>query len=68
MSAHDEIRKQLDALMGADRNERKTEKKSFLEPDICKNYLLGCCPYELFTSTVSRISLFFSFFSFLSCF
>jgi len=36
----DEIRRQLDALMGADRN-GDIEKKNFWDPEVCKNFLAG---------------------------
>ncbi len=49
----DGIRKALDALMGSNRNgDKPTAQKHFSDPDICKYYLAGLCPHELFTNTV----------------
>jgi len=48
----DDIRKQLDALMGSDRN--TSVQKRFTDADVCKYYLCGLCPYEIFNGTVSN--------------
>lgn len=53
----DAMRKQLDALMGTDRNGGPTITKSFTDPDICTSYLVGLCPHELFNNTVSSVKL-----------
>jgi len=37
----DDIRRQLDALMGADRNGDLGTQKAFYDHDVCKNYLVG---------------------------
>eukprot|EP01114_Cavostelium_apophysatum_P020685 TRINITY_DN69_c1_g1_i1.p1 TRINITY_DN69_c1_g1~~TRINITY_DN69_c1_g1_i1.p1 ORF type:complete len:356 (+),score=80.64 TRINITY_DN69_c1_g1_i1:97-1164(+) len=50
-SSMDEFRKQLDALMGSNRNGDQGQRKHFTDPDICKWYLAGTCPHELFTNT-----------------
>jgi len=47
----DEMRKQLDALMGTDRNGDVIGKKSFTDPDVCKYYMAGLCPRDLFINT-----------------
>lgn len=47
----DDFRKQLDALMGSNRNGDKNAQKHFSDPDVCKLYLCGLCPHELFTNT-----------------
>ncbi|KAI3431568.1 hypothetical protein D9Q98_004618 [Chlorella vulgaris] len=53
----DDIRAQLDALMGqhrdvplSERDKYKQERK-FSDPDICKYHLCGFCPYEEFRRT-----------------
>lgn len=53
MSARDELRKQLDALMGANRNgEGSKNQKHFSDSsEFCKYYLTGFCPNELFSNT-----------------
>eukprot|EP00771_Trimastix_marina_P000051 gnl/Trimastix_PCT/1050.p1 GENE.gnl/Trimastix_PCT/1050~~gnl/Trimastix_PCT/1050.p1 ORF type:complete len:322 (+),score=70.24 gnl/Trimastix_PCT/1050:61-1026(+) len=47
------FRKQLDALMGADRNgdALPEERTHFSDRDVCKYYLCGCCPISLFENT-----------------
>ena len=46
------LRKALDNLMGKDRNlpirEQIIKKKHFDDPDVCKFFLIGFCPHELF--------------------
>ena len=46
------LRKALDNLMGKDRDLRMREqiikKKHFDDPDVCKFFLIGFCPHELF--------------------
>eukprot|EP01119_Soliformovum_irregulare_P025056 TRINITY_DN915_c0_g1_i1.p1 TRINITY_DN915_c0_g1~~TRINITY_DN915_c0_g1_i1.p1 ORF type:complete len:314 (+),score=51.76 TRINITY_DN915_c0_g1_i1:47-943(+) len=45
--------------MGKDRNLLPTQKQSrdthFSDPDVCKNYICGFCPSELFTNTKSDL-------------
>jgi len=47
------IRKALDNMMGKDRNlpirEQILKKKHFDDQDVCKFFLIGFCPHELFT-------------------
>jgi hypothetical protein len=64
----DEMRKQLDALMGTDRNGDIAGKKSFTDPEICKYYLAGLCPHDLFINTVCIIFLFHLFVGFVGVF
>jgi len=48
----------LDELMGKDRNLLPTEKKRavhFSDPEICKHFICGFCPSELFTNTKSDL-------------
>jgi len=45
------MRKQLDALMGKERDKSKSTFKDFRDDDVCKFYLAGLCPYSLFTQT-----------------
>ena len=46
------LRKALDNLMGKNRNlplhEQLIRKKHFDDPDVCKFFLIGFCPHELF--------------------
>ena len=45
-------RKLLDSLMGKDRNgDVNVSTKHFTDPDVCKNYLCGLCPHDLFGNT-----------------
>lgn len=49
----DAFRKQLDALMGANRNGDVEEVQlKYYEKDVCRPYLCGLCPHELFQLTV----------------
>lgn len=45
----------LDELMGADRNFSATEREklgpTWRDPGVCKRFLAGCCPAELFNSS-----------------
>ena len=51
------LRKALDNLMGKDRNlplhEQLIKKKHFDDPIVCKFFLIGFCPHELFTHVKS---------------
>mmetsp|Transcript_24080 Transcript_24080/g.39578 ORF Transcript_24080/g.39578 Transcript_24080/m.39578 type:complete len:364 (-) Transcript_24080:533-1624(-) len=49
----DAMRKQLDQLMGANRNGDMEEvvKRNFWDSDVCRPYLSGLCPRDLFTNT-----------------
>jgi len=49
----DEQRKLLDALMGVNRNGTNptAKNKRFTDSDVCKYFLCGLCPAELFTNT-----------------
>lgn len=55
----DSLRKTLDHLMGADRDLPLKEKLSkqihFDDPSVCKYYLIGFCPHELFRNTKSDL-------------
>jgi RNA-binding protein Luc7-like 2 len=58
----DAQRKLLDALMGTNRNGEKPTTKHFSDPDVCKYFLCGLCPSELFVNThvgVPRLRLTF---------
>jgi hypothetical protein len=51
--AMDAFRKQLDALMGANRNGDVLEvKRNYWDRDVCRLYLTGLCPHDLFQLTV----------------
>lgn len=63
----DAMRKQLDMLMGANRNGDVREVNhihKYYDLDVCRHYLAGLCPRELFQITVINIfiSSFFSIF------
>lgn len=50
--AYDSVRKQLDQLLGVDRNELHARQKPrdvirYHDPKVCKHYLLGLCPSTL---------------------
>lgn len=48
----DAIRKQLDVLMGANRNGDVTEvNRKYYDRDVCRLHLSGLCPHELFQLT-----------------
>ncbi|KAL3679989.1 hypothetical protein R1sor_022945 [Riccia sorocarpa] len=48
----DAFRKQLDALMGANRNGDVREvKRKYYDRDVCRLYLTGLCPHDLFQLT-----------------
>lgn len=49
----------LDSLMGAQRNKDMDDqqRKSWKDSDVCKFFLVGFCPYELFLGTKSDIGL-----------
>jgi len=47
----EEMRRQLDALMGTTRNESGSRAQRFTDPEICRSYCSGLCPHDLFTNT-----------------
>jgi len=50
----DAQKKLLDSLMGANRNgdlPTKTSQKHYSDHNVCKHYLCGICPHELFLNT-----------------
>jgi len=49
----------LDSLMGAQRNNDmdERERKSWKDSDVCKHFLVGFCPYELFLGSKSDIGV-----------
>lgn len=54
----DAIRRQLDVLMGANRNgDVKEVNRKYYDRDVCRMYLVGLCPHELFQLTVKCSSL-----------
>ena len=53
-----EIAAMLDELMGRDRDMLPSEKRDlpkFSDSDVCKYYLLGMCPHDLFVNTRSDL-------------
>lgn len=55
----DHLRKTLNQLMGKDRDlplkERMAHSKHFDAPEVCKYYLIGFCPHDLFPNTKSDL-------------
>jgi hypothetical protein len=51
--SYDDIRKQLDILLGPNRDgvQREAPPTSFKDPRVCKYYLCGVCPHLLFSNT-----------------
>ncbi|EPS59744.1 hypothetical protein M569_15061, partial [Genlisea aurea] len=50
--AMDALRKQLDVLMGANRNGDAQEvKRKYYDRDVCRLFLAGLCPHDLFQLT-----------------
>lgn len=50
--AMDAIRKQLDTLMGANRNgDVQVVKRKYYDRDVCRMHIAGLCPHELFQLT-----------------
>eukprot|EP00403_Amphidinium_massartii_P031006 CAMPEP_0178405670 /NCGR_PEP_ID=MMETSP0689_2-20121128/18519_1 /TAXON_ID=160604 /ORGANISM="Amphidinium massartii, Strain CS-259" /LENGTH=475 /DNA_ID=CAMNT_0020026693 /DNA_START=79 /DNA_END=1507 /DNA_ORIENTATION=- len=49
----DDARALLNSLMGADRDARPEQRRirKFTDEGICRHYLMGLCPHELFTNT-----------------
>ncbi|RWW23167.1 hypothetical protein GW17_00012595 [Ensete ventricosum] len=48
----DAIRKQLDVLMGANRNGDVAEvNRKYYDRDVCRLFLAGLCPHDLFQLT-----------------
>ncbi|KAI7691157.1 hypothetical protein SSS_09597 [Sarcoptes scabiei] len=53
MSATEQMRAMLDQLMGTARegDEGQTSEYRFTDPQVCKSFLLDCCPHEILAST-----------------
>ncbi|RCN26098.1 hypothetical protein ANCCAN_28182, partial [Ancylostoma caninum] len=53
MSARNAMAAMLDELMGPKRNVElgKDTKVTFDDPDICKYYIVGFCPHDMFVNT-----------------
>ncbi|RRT78382.1 hypothetical protein B296_00018647 [Ensete ventricosum] len=53
----DAIRKQLDVLMGANRNGDVTVvSRKYYDRDVCRLFLAGLCPHDLFQLTVPHLT------------
>jgi len=50
MSATDQMRAMLDAMMGTARNGEATGLK-FTDPTVCKAFLFKCCPHDILAAT-----------------
>ena len=46
-------RKNLETLMGAEAMGTLPEDTKFTDAKVCRNFLCGMCPHDLFTNTVS---------------
>ena len=58
----DAFRRQLDQLMGANRNGDVQEvSRKYYDRDVCRMFLVGLCPHELFQLTVRSIQYFLYF-------
>ena len=59
--ATDYMRSMLNELMGSARNEQDDENASnslrYEDRDVCRPFLLKCCPHEILTSTVNTKSI-----------
>jgi hypothetical protein len=54
----DAMRKQLDVLMGANRNGDVREvNRKYFDRDVCRLFLAGLCPHDLFQLTVPILPL-----------
>jgi len=49
----DATRKLLDELMGRNRNGDNVRERHYSDDDVCKPFLLGCCPHALWQHTKS---------------
>ena len=58
----DEQRALMDALMGKERNFTESDKQRYKkihysDRNVCKYYLLGCCPYTMFSGTKADLGI-----------
>ncbi|GJQ10696.1 hypothetical protein GpartN1_g2487.t1 [Galdieria partita] len=55
--SYDDIRKQLDLLLGPNRDgvQREAPPTSFKDPRVCRYYLCGVCPHLLFSNTKADV-------------
>eukprot|EP00794_Sanderia_malayensis_P002631 gene2631-3045_t len=52
MSAQEQMKKMLDELMGTKRDGENIEDgKTFTDSDVCKSFIMGLCPFDLFHNT-----------------
>jgi hypothetical protein len=51
----EEQKKILDQLFGSHRTSDAGPKKKYTDSDVCKNFLLGCCPGDILANTVRTI-------------
>lgn len=57
MTAQEQMKKMLDELMGTQRDGARPEDEvKFSDDRVCKSYLMGLCPHELFNNTSSGSS------------
>ena len=55
MSASDQMRAMLDELMGTGRDGSTNKSIKFDDPQVCKTFLVGCCPHDVLTGTRADI-------------
>merc|ERR1712183_433349 len=55
MSASDQMRAMLDELMGTGRDGSSSKSIRFDDPQVCKTFLVGCCPHDVLTGTRADI-------------
>jgi len=51
MSASDQVRAMLDQLMGTARDGKSNKSVKFYDLEVCKTFLMGCCPSEVLLGT-----------------
>jgi len=57
MSASDQVRAMLDQLMGTQRDGVSMKSVKYDDPEVCKTFLIGCCPHEVLTGTRADIGM-----------
>ncbi|KAG5679742.1 hypothetical protein PVAND_009286 [Polypedilum vanderplanki] len=51
MTAHEQMKNLLDELMGTARNGEPQNAVKFTDSDVCKSFLVGCCPHDILATT-----------------
>ncbi|XP_076816611.1 putative RNA-binding protein Luc7-like 2 [Clavelina lepadiformis] len=55
MSAQSQMRAMLDQLMGTQRDGTQNNSVKFTDDEVCKTFLLGCCPNDILAGTRADI-------------